>query len=309
MFRGHFSATPVVRVATRYGLRGRALAALTLCVSCLLILFAEASYAGPPKLISYGGLLVENALGVAIDQSSGDVYVAALDAADINKFDALGELITPPSPFGGGFFSGTAVNPTDGDVYVLTAYPTAVIDTYDPSTGDLLSSFEVPSSKNLNGVFTDVQIATDAKGNVYVPIVPENKVLEYGPTGTLLNTFTGGSSPLKGPTGVAVDASGDLWIADNGDNRIEELSAADSPIGEIKKHGRRVARARWPRRCVRSREERCGFLRLGGVGVSHLVEYSSAGAQLADVGAGSFETDPPGCPRWWRRTKRVVACM
>ena len=61
---------------------------------------------------------------------------------------------------------------------------------------------------------------------MYVPNVPENEVLKYSETGTLLETFTGsGAHALKGPTGVAVDSSGDVWVADDGNNRIEEFSA------------------------------------------------------------------------------------
>ncbi len=71
-----------------------------------------------------------------------------------------------------------------------------------------------------------------------MPVVPENEVLEYSQTGTLLNTFTGtGEGALKGPTGVAVDYAGNLWVADSGNNRIEELSPADVPLGEIKSEG------------------------------------------------------------------------
>ena len=141
-----------------------------------------------------------------------------------------------------------------------------------------------------------MQIATDSLGDVYLPNPSENDVLEYSPTGTLLKTFTGGPGPLKEPTGVAVDASGNLWIADNGDNRIEKLSPADSPIGEIKStgveslaldgHGDVFA-------IVKNDVDFCGSV---GSVCSHLVEYSSAGAQLADVGAGSFENGSPKLP-------------
>jgi hypothetical protein len=49
-----------------------------------------------------------------------------------------------------------------------------MIFVYDPNTGALLSSFEVPASRNIFGGFlTDVQIAADSAGNVYVPVVPE----------------------------------------------------------------------------------------------------------------------------------------
>ena len=93
-----------------------------------------------------------------------------------------------------------------------------------------MSSFEVPASRNL-GFFADVQIAADSAGNVYVPVVSENEVLEYSSSGTLLKTFTGsGAGALKEPTGVAIDSSGDLWVADSGNNRIVELDSGGAPV-------------------------------------------------------------------------------
>ena len=65
------------------------------------------------------------------------------------KFD-LRRLLSPPSPFGSGYYSGVAVNPTNGDVYLfgeeeaLSGTP-AMIFVYHPNTGALLSSFEVPA--------------------------------------------------------------------------------------------------------------------------------------------------------------------
>ena len=229
--------------------------ALLITLATLLFAFASVAQAEAPRLISAGSFPATLPEGVAVDNSggasSGDVYVAALFSANINKFDgSVPPSLLSPSPFGEGAFSGAAVNPTNGDVYVLTALGQTAIDTYDPNTGVLLSSFEVPPSGNLaQGQFTIVQIGVDSAGNVYVPVAPQNEVLEYKPsecpalpepcTLSSLKTFTGGSGSgaLKGPTGVAVDSAGDLWVADSGDNRIEELNQKDEQITEIKSEG------------------------------------------------------------------------
>ena len=227
----------------------RTYAALTLSVAALFALSAGVAQAEAPRLVSYGNFAgPPSPSGVAVDQSSSDVYVAGLvnlapfGPSNIDKFNASGKLLSPPSPFGEGYYSGAVVNPTNGDVYVLQAglfAPTA-INTYDPSSGALLSSFSVPESANLPGFlpFTVVQIAADSAGNVYVPNVPDNEVQEYSPSGTLLQTFTGsGTGALSGPTGVAVDSSGNVWTADAHNNRIEELSPTGAFIGEIKSEG------------------------------------------------------------------------
>ena len=271
---------------------------LALSVAVLLALSAGVAQAEPPKLVSYGSFASEGP-GVAVDQSSGDVFTAgllkwengeAVAQGHINKFDAAGKPISPPSPFGGeAFYAAAAVNPTSGNLYVLSAF--GAIETYDPNTGQLLSSFEVPASRNLFGFLTIVQIAADSAGNVYVPVTPENEVLEYSPSGTLLNTFTGsGASALKEPTGVAVDSSGNVWVADAGNNRIEELSAAGAHIGEIKSEGvQSVALGTGGDvfAVVLNSADSCGEVTPP---CPHLMEYSATGAQLADVGAGYFGT-------------------
>ena len=108
-----------------------------------------------------------------------------------------------------------------------------------------------------------------------------------------------GRGALKEPTGVAVDSSGNLWVADHGDNRIEELSPSGAPVEvngkpvEIESEGVGSRRARRSRGRVRDRQEQRGLLRLVlAPPCSHLVEYDAAGVQVADVGAGSFEAGP-----------------
>jgi DNA-binding beta-propeller fold protein YncE len=297
---------------------------ITLCA--LLALSPAVAQAEPPKLISYGqfGTHEPYAVGVAVE-GSGDLFVSsflsgggtgyeALGPSTVVKLDPSGSLLSPPSPFGSAHYSGVAVSPTNGDVYVLgeeggpsiLSPPTpAMIFVYDPNTGALLSSFEVPTPRNFSGLFTDVQIATDSAGNVYVPNPAENEVLEYSPSGTLLKTFTGsGAGGLKEPTGVAVDSSGNLWVA--GNNRIVELDSSDAPVEvngkpvEIKSegvwsvaldgHGDVFA-------IVENNADPCGEINTEGC--THLVEYSSDGRQLADVGAGHF-----GVPNISLKTQR-----
>ena len=296
------------------------------CLAALLTLLAGAGVAraAAPGLVANGQFQAGGAVGVAVDnscslhappltgsactafdQSSGDVYIAGnfsfpaegeLDDGRVNKFGPSGDLLSPPSPLGEGLaYSGVAVNPTNGDVYALESR-SSEIDTFDTATGSLISSFPVPPSDNVNFLvpLTIVGIAADSAGDVYVPVAPKNEVWEYPPTGEPrepIKKFTGGSGAgaLKEPTAVAVDSSGNLWVADTGNERIEELSPADVPIGEIytegvvqsvavDTHGHVFA-------TVKNSADFCGSIQPP---CSHLVEYSSAGAQLADFGAGEF---------------------
>ncbi len=166
------------------------------------------------------------------------------------------------------------------------------IGQYDPNTGALVagSSFLVPSftahGENIELFEDTAQIATDSAGNVYVPNVPENRVLEYNEKGELQHEFTGsGKHALSGPTGVAVDSSGDVWVADDGNNRIEEFEGPTGAfLSEIKSEGVRALALDGQGdvfAIVYNGADGCGGLPSP---CDHLVEYSSAGAQLADVG-------------------------
>jgi hypothetical protein len=294
--------------ATLRGLRyaqGTVALAFVVCLTvAVLALSAGVARAEPPKLVPAGEFKAEGPFGVAVDQAGGDVYVANFLRftpgspegpyqlpKHNEKFDAAGKLLLD---FGEeGLYSGAAVNATNGGVYVLNS-GSPEIDTFDPGTGAPVGTpFPVPPSGNsLNGV-TAVQIAADSAGDVYVPVALSNEVLEYPPTGEPrepINTFTGGSGTgaLKGPTGVAVDSAGNVWVADTGNNRIEELNPAGTPIGEIHsdgvqavapdEHGHVLA-------ILYNSADPCGS-RLSPC--DHLVEYDSAGAQLADIGAGQF---------------------
>jgi hypothetical protein len=269
----------------------RSFIALGALTALFVLSTAGIAQAEPPRLISYGSFSPGFAAGVAVEQSSGDIFVADLDnekETPIAKFDAAGKPISPPPPFGTNYEAGLAINAINGDLYVLNIFGT--IQTFDASTGALIGE---PFAVLVTGGFSEKirQIATDSHGNVYLPSPSENAVLEYSPTGTLLNTFTGGSGEgaLNAPDGVAVDSSGDVWVADTGNNRIEELSPADVPLAEIKDvHG--VASVALDGRgdvfaIVDNTDDFCGSLTPP---CAHLVEYSAAGAQLADVGAGSF---------------------
>jgi DNA-binding beta-propeller fold protein YncE len=302
---GRFATLSGLLRAQGSGAFARSLVAAPLAALCVLLApCVGAAQAELPELISYGsfGTHEEFATGVAVEGSE-DIFVAGLFEgfylpSKVLKLDPSGNLLSPS--FGSAHYSGVAVSPANGDVYALgeeggflTAATPATIFVYDPDTGALLSSFEVSASRNLDGVFTDVGIAADSAGNVYVPNSAENEVLEYSPSGTLLKTFTGSSvGALEEPVSVAVDSSGNVWVA--GDNRIVEFDSSGSPVEmggkpvEIDSQGVYSVAADGHGdvfALVGNGADPCGEI---GSSCSHLVEYGSEGRQLADVGAGHF---------------------
>ena len=85
-------------------------------------------------------------------------------------------------------------------------------------------------------------IAVDATGNVYVADFAGNEVREITPQGTITRIAGNGvacstapacgdggaatSAELRGPGGVAVDAAGDVFIADTGDREVRKVTPA-----------------------------------------------------------------------------------
>lgn len=294
-----------VRFGGRCRRRVRIAFAFALSVVALLALGGVAQ-AAAPKLILYGHFAasgVSNPNGIAVDQASRNLFVSGFESlfggGSIGKFDGSGSVVAP-SPFGEGsaMDTGAAVNPVNGHVYVLESalnFETFTFEqkvvVYDPADGERLSSFTVPGPSGFGvASLMVVQIASDAAGHVYVPIVPLNEVQEYSESGTLLGTFSGsGAEALNEPSGVAVDSSGDVWVADRGNERIEEFSSTGAFVREIKDApGVRALALDGSGDVLASMynsAQSCGEL---SSPCDHVVEYSPTGALLADVGAGDI---------------------
>jgi serine/threonine protein kinase, bacterial len=135
--------------------------------------------------------------GVAVD-ASGNVYVADTSNSEIRKITA-GAIVTS--------FAGTAGSPGSAN-----------------GTGSA-ASFDSP-----------VGIAVDASGNVYVADSANDDIREINPSGVVI-TFagtgstgfangTGTAASFDNPTGVAVDAADNVYVADQNNDAIRKISPA-----------------------------------------------------------------------------------
>jgi streptogramin lyase len=79
-----------------------------------------------------------------------------------------------------------------------------------------------------NGQFSrPIDLARDAKGNLWVVDEGHGRIEEFGPAGAYLSQFGtegSGQGQLKKPTAIAVGPEGDLWVADTGNRRIVEFN-------------------------------------------------------------------------------------
>ena len=88
-------------------------------------------------------------------------------------------------------------------------------------------------------------VAVDSAGNLYIADTGNNVIREVDLSSDIITTFAGGGSEglgdggpaidaeLNGPMGLAVDAAGDLYIADTNDSLIREVAAGGDVIDTV----------------------------------------------------------------------------
>jgi hypothetical protein len=272
----------------------KGIASMSLIALGLLLLGGAVAQASAYVPIESFGEHLKGPLGVAIDPTSSDVYVGNYGSYDeIQKFTAEGERLAPPSPIGGfgeeefAFYAGVAVDPTNGRVFAYEAGLQQVIG-FEGSTGAKVTSTGVAGA----GEYMRVQIASDSTDAFYIPVTPENEVRKYRESQQGLvagQTFTGsGANALKEPTGVAVSPSENVYVADDGNGRVEEFNPTGTVIGSIPAPGVQSVAVNAAGEVFAGElnsEDSCEAL---PAPCFHVVVYSPAGVKLADFGAGTF---------------------
>jgi hypothetical protein len=190
--------------------------------------------------------------GVAVDDSSGDFYVADRGNNRVQKFDSSGGYLsqfaggeTPAGSFSEPYslavdnscalqkLTGSqcaAFDPSDGDVYVADVGH-SVIDIFD-SSGKYVSQISgtaSPFASELLGV------AVDTEGNLWVVVGPEVDV--FSNTGKVLESFFAESTRQDG---IAVDANDDVYLLE-GNAFIKEVNSAGVRLSQGWDFGRAVA--------------------------------------------------------------------
>jgi len=210
-----------------------AFGAVAVAAAMLLCATKAGAYTAGTPLPTTGA---QNASGVAVNQSTRDVYVGLLgiptqfEKGKLLRFNHEGGSIscspnTPAPEYPGS----VAVNPTNGDLYVLdnagNKANTKMRVYGEAGCGAQKVSWPVETSagKAVPG------LATDSAGNVYVPNPQVGKVVKYSPSGEATVLVEG----LTNPTAVAFDFAGHLFVAsgvgsctNNANGRLREFDLA-----------------------------------------------------------------------------------
>jgi len=167
-----------------------------------------------PFLFSFGPIANPN--GVAIDQSSGDVYVSAIGSETVYKFDASGNPLE---------FSALKSNALDGGATPAGSF----------------SFPSVPGTPAAIALDSSTSPSDPSAGDLYVMDIGHGVIDKFSSSGQYLNQIVG--FPAAGPSGhellgIAVDARGTLHVAlstgTSNDLAIDEFddSAANRLVAE-----------------------------------------------------------------------------
>jgi YD repeat-containing protein len=191
----------------------------------------------------------EGPFGIAVNQSSGNVYVADYAGSRVEEFSSTGGFVASfgSKGTGGGQFSspeGVAVD-SSGDVWISDSGNNRIQEFSSSGTFMLAVGWGVKDGKAEaetcttscqagvggagNGqVYGPANIAFSG-GNVYISDYGNNRVDEFSASGAYISRFGSegsGNGQFKGPFDIATEpTSGNLYVADSGNHRVQKFKA------------------------------------------------------------------------------------
>ncbi len=176
-------------------------------------------------------------VGIAVNPSTGNVFVVEFDNERVQVFDSSGNFITKFGSHGGGngqfnLPAGIAVNPSTGNVFVVERNNDRV-QVFD-SSGNFITKFGTGGTGD--GQFLDPNSAAvnPSTGNVFVTDTGHNRVQVFDSSGNFITKFgTGGTGDgqFNAPVGIAVNPStGNVFVVDFNNNRVQVFDSSGNFI-------------------------------------------------------------------------------
>ncbi len=228
---------------------------------------------GTPGFSGDGGPATSASLGgptsVATD-TSGNLFIADQYNARIRKVSATGIVTTvagngtvyPSSGDGGPATSASLSGPqalaldTSGNLFIADSgsgriRKVSATGTITTVAGDGSYTFWGDGGPATSASLNDPRgVAVDASGNLFIADTQNNRIRKVSANGIITTVAGNGTSgfsgdnglatsaALSGPVGLAVDASGNLFIADQYNNRIRKVTAATGMIATVAGNGK-----------------------------------------------------------------------
>ncbi|MEW6203079.1 MAG: fibronectin type III domain-containing protein [bacterium] len=191
--------------------------------------------------------------GIAVD-TSGTIYIADTNNHRIRKVTASGVVTTFAGSGTAGLADGTGTSAqfwspvrvavdSSGNVYVADLNNHSIRKI--TSVGDVTTFAGSGTNGFADGTGTSAQftspwgIAVDSAGNVYVADTGNHRIRKITPAGVVTTLAgsgtagyadgTGASAQFNNPEGVAVDSSGNVYVADTTNERIRKIT----PAGDV----------------------------------------------------------------------------
>ncbi len=181
---------------------------------------ASGSIASPP-----GGF--EYPLGVAVNQSTGNVYVSDFGKGTVDVYNTSHEYLSQVTVPGGNPYELAVDNSggsSEGDVYVAGSASNVVYKYDATANGSLIPDPSTPEIGGGGVLNRPTAVAVGAGGDVYVAS-STGMVAEFSSSGEVLNPdlITG----LFEPQGIALNSAGDIYVATENQGTVEY-----GPLGE-----------------------------------------------------------------------------
>ena len=183
------------------------------------------------------------AAGLGVD-SSDNLYVADGDNSRVQKFDSSGNYL---QTFGTSGVSGSSNahfdNPKDvavdsnGNIYV-TDFNNNRVQKFN-STGTYLSTIGTTGTAGTSNTLFDrpVGVFVDSNDNVYVGDYVNHRIQKFDSSGNYLQTYgvtgvstTSSNTEFYQPYTMAVDSSGNVYVADYKNHRVQVYDSADPEV-------------------------------------------------------------------------------
>jgi len=179
------------------------------------------------------GKVIQFTTGDGSTYGGGTVSTLAGNAG-ADFIDGLGSAASFDSP------QGITVGAADGNIYVADSFNSAIRKV--TTAGDVTTLSGNGAIGYVDGPIATAQfyapqsLVTDATGNIYVADYGNNNIRKISPDGTV-STFagsgdagyadgTGTKATFNSPRGLAIDGSGNIFVADMGNNLIRKITPA-----------------------------------------------------------------------------------